>query len=260
MQDDQTHDPEMGRPLHLDLSWMDAQQPPEVCTTAVAPQADRCSTETSGQGQEEQAGRTHPEITQLRAECRELRFALDCLSRQSLRDELTGLRNRTRFREELEGAWSFAVRHNLLLSAIVLDVDELRSYNREVSDTAGDRLLQDLARYLDRNLRAYDVLARLEGGEFAVLLPATDQTDAHGIAERLRRGIEGASWPARPVTASFGVATLECSGMTSLEILDRSVQAMRFAKTSGKNQVVHHADLRDGIRVCEPQTNVAVEL
>ncbi len=186
----------------------------------------------------------HRKIDALQEDRRDLERRIKRMALQMLTDELTGLRNRHRFREDLEAAWAYAARQNLLLSLIVLDLDDLQSYNDAFGESAGDQLLRHLAAYLTSGQRAYDMIARFDGGEFALLLPSSDRTDARGVAERLRNGIQEMAWPLRSITASFGVATLESSSVSSAQLLEQSVQALQQAKHEGRNRVTHFVDLQ----------------
>ena len=100
------------------------------------------------------------------------------------------------------------MRQRLPLSIVMLDVDQFKSYNDTFGHPAGDAVLSELAAMLLKNSREHDLVARYGGEEFVVLLPATD---AARRAARLRadaRTIERHRWPLRPITASFGVATM----------------------------------------------------
>jgi diguanylate cyclase (GGDEF)-like protein len=183
------------------------------------------------------------EVIALREERRALEQTIADLTLLTLTDELTGLRNERSFQDDLEAARTYAIRHNQLLSAIVLDLDNFDPFNETFGKSVGDQALCDIARLLTKGLRAYDVLARLSDGRFAFLLPSTDRSDARGIAERLRKGIEEHRWPIRPVTASFGVATMETSTGSSQQLVVQSLQALTEAKRRGKNRVEHYFDL-----------------
>ncbi len=93
-------------------------------------------------------------------------------------DDLTGLPDQRGFRKLLESAWHFATRQNLLLSVIMLDVDDFAQYGSGCRPSAQDELICELGGFLARNLRVYDLLARFGPSEFALLLLATDRTDA----------------------------------------------------------------------------------
>ena len=130
------------------------------------------------EGLREKLDLAHQEIKVLQEQHRDLQRTIRELTRLTLVDTLTGLRNRRRFLEDLEWAWAYAVRHNLLLSAVLLDLDLFKSFNAAFGAIAGDQVLRTTASLLVSGLRTYDVVARLRGGEFAVLLPSTDRSDA----------------------------------------------------------------------------------
>ena len=124
-------------------------------------------------------------------------------------DELTGLKNRRRFFEELETQFALAARRRSPLSLVLLDVDHFKAYNDAFGHPAGDDVLRGVADVLRGVTRGHDTVARHGGEEFAVLLPGTGPEVARGMAERLREAVERRAWPHRPVTASFGVATID---------------------------------------------------
>ena len=123
-------------------------------------------------------------------------------------DELTGTKNRRRFREDLDLLFAQAQRLGSPLSLIMLDLDHFKEYNDTFGHPAGDEILQRLGSTLRSSLRSHDVVARYGGEEFVVLLPATDEDEAMEVAERLRSVDRKRAWPRRQVTASLGVGTI----------------------------------------------------
>jgi diguanylate cyclase (GGDEF)-like protein/PAS domain S-box-containing protein/putative nucleotidyltransferase with HDIG domain len=152
-------------------------------------------------------------------------------------DALTGLKNRRHFREELEAAFSLATRNDQALSIVMLDVDDFKRYNDTFGHPAGDELLCALAGLLRSSGREHDVVARYGGEEFAILLPGTDAPGGRVFAERLRAAVENYSWPLRPVTASFGVATVNPGDMDPEALVARADQALYRSKQRGRNFV-----------------------
>ena len=208
----------------------------------------------------EELDRAREQISALQLQRRDLeRMIIDPAKRLST-DELTGLRNQNRFKEDLDSACTFASRQNLILSLIVLDVDDFTSYSNAFGAATGDEVLRVLAGILTRAVRAYDVVARLGGGTFAVLLPSTDRFDACQIAERLCTSLVAHDWPSRPIRASLGVATRESSVCCAAELLDQARLALGQARHEGPNRVVHFAEMKDhsptnGVRsgICRPK-------
>ena len=179
----------------------------------------------------------------------------DQLARQNARlaelaatDELTGVKNRRRFREDLELLFAQSERKGFPLSLIMLDIDHFKQYNDAFGHPAGDEVLRQVGATLRAIVRGHDVVARYGGEEFVVLLPATGANDSVEVAERLRNAIAGHDWPHRPVTASFGVATYE-PGMTDPNALvDRADRALYLAKEAGRNRTTHFDQAVSGQR------------
>jgi len=125
------------------------------------------------------------------------------------------------------------------LSLVVLDIDHLKAYNEAFGHRSGDEVLRMVLDLLRANLAAVELVTRLGGEEFAVVLPSSDAPSALQTAERLRRAIEANDWPFRPVTASFGVATQPTGGAEFAALIDRADRALRHSKRRGCNRVSH---------------------
>ena len=151
-------------------------------------------------------------------------------------DELTGVKNRRRFREDLDMLFGQAQRQRVPLSLILLDIDEFKPYNDAFGHPAGDRVLQQIGATLCSSVRGHDVVARYGGEEFVVLLPATGADEALHVAERLRTAIADHAWPHRPVTASFGVATSGPETPDPAALVNRADRALYLSKEAGRNR------------------------
>ncbi len=154
-------------------------------------------------------------------------------------DELTGTKNRRRFREDLDLLYAQAQRLGSPLSLIMLDLDQFKQYNDAFGHPAGDEILKRLGSTLRSTLRSHDVVARYGGEEFVILLPATDQDEAMEVAERLRSSIASDAWPRREVTASLGVGTIGPSTSSASVLVEQADQAMYQSKQAGRNRVTH---------------------
>jgi two-component system chemotaxis response regulator CheY len=160
-------------------------------------------------------------------------------------DELTGTKNRRRFREDLDLLFAQAQRLRSPLSLIMLDLDHFKEYNDAFGHPAGDEILERLGSTLRTGVRSHDVVARYGGEEFAVLLPSTDEYEAVEVAERLRRSIASAAWPRRDITASLGVGTIGSQTPSAATLVEQADQALYQSKLAGRNRVTHY-------RTCEP--------
>jgi diguanylate cyclase (GGDEF)-like protein len=161
------------------------------------------------------------------------------LSELATIDELTGTKNRRRFREDLELLFGHADRLASPLSLIMLDLDYFKQYNDSFGHPAGDEVLRCTGSILRAAVRCHDVVARYGGEEFVVLLPATDTLKALDVAERLREAIECCPWPHRKVTASLGVATAGSATRMAAALVEEADLALYKSKLAGRNQVTH---------------------
>lgn len=164
------------------------------------------------------------------------------LQRLAATDSATSLANRRHFRARLWAEWDRFQRYHRPLSLVVLDVDGFRELNERYGDEAGDRVLAQVAAACARDRRSSDLVARLDGDEFALLLPETDIDQAGALAERLRRTIEQGPMPVGgasiPVTVSVGVAGATV-GMASADVLIGGAEhALTRAKGEGRNRTV----------------------
>lgn len=164
------------------------------------------------------------------------RLALEAeLRRLADTDPLTGLHNRRRFMEELTAALASGP------AVVVADLDLFKQVNDRHGHPAGDAALVHFAALAGARLRDGDILARLGGEEFALILPATSLDDAAARAEALRADLAaspvGYEDQTIPLTASFGVAARR-RGEDGDHLLRRADQALYRAKEAGRNKVV----------------------
>ena len=154
-------------------------------------------------------------------------------------DHLTGVANRRAFFDAAELELERMKRSPRALSLIVFDVDYFKKVNDRFGHPAGDIVLRNFAATLTAAFRQVDVVARIGGEEFAVIMPSTDLATAQAAANRLRELVESKPVEVDGVkisyTVSGGVATME-DGMSGLDILmQRADQALYAAKACGRN-------------------------
>ncbi|HSZ14739.1 MAG TPA: EAL domain-containing protein [Solirubrobacteraceae bacterium] len=158
-------------------------------------------------------------------------------------DPLTGLLNRRGFVRELEHQMAYARRYGKGGAVLFLDVDDFKYINDTLGHSAGDEVISDLARVVDRRLRETDIFARLGGDEFAVLLPdaavGEARTLAEGLLEAVREGCSVSLGEDRRTSTSIGITTFHEPGkdLTPDDILIDADVAMYAAKEAGKNRM-----------------------
>ena len=166
---------------------------------------------------------------------------VDEMRRLAAYDDLTGLAGRRHFQAELDREFDRARRESRPLSVLMLDLDHFKAVNDTFGHAAGDAVLVAMAEVLRHNTRTLDVVGRLGGEEFGVLLPGADAEIAALVAERLRAATVRLEVPRRDdvvhVTISVGSATWDRVSPpgTLLEVAD---QALYHAKRGGRNRVV----------------------
>lgn len=161
-------------------------------------------------------------------------------------DGLTGLSNRRHFDEYLELEWRRAIRDQLQISLLMIDVDYFKSYNDSYGHLEGDEALRKVAGAIrDVCSRPSDLPARYGGEEFALVLPNTSPGGARLLAEKLRQTVAALMIPHNSpdpdsgLTISIGLATITPEAGTSARqlILDAD-KGLYVAKNNGRNQVV----------------------
>lgn len=161
--------------------------------------------------------------------------------REAFGDHLTGLANRRAFFEAAEQELTRSRAVPRPTAVITLDADHFKAVNDRYGHPGGDAVLQHLAAILGETFREVDVVARIGGEEFAVLLPSTDLSRAAVVAERLRASVASqvVHFDGERIryTISAGVASV-ADGMEGIDpLLKRADQALYAAKRAGRNRV-----------------------
>ncbi|HEU5039565.1 MAG TPA: sensor domain-containing diguanylate cyclase [Gemmatimonadales bacterium] len=155
-------------------------------------------------------------------------------------DELTGLYNRRALEERLAAEISRSLRHQLHTSVLLIDLDRFKMINDTLGHAAGDRLLIQVGRVLRQQCRALDVVGRLGGDEFLVILPMTKPSEAQVFVARVQasiRTMEQESPEFGPCTLSMGIAESPRHGTTVSSLLAAADTALYKAKRAGRNAV-----------------------
>lgn len=156
-------------------------------------------------------------------------------------DSLTGLHNRRYFMDTATQEFERARRYQMPLSLLMIDADRFKSINDRFGHHIGDEVLKALAMIGRRQLREIDLLARLGGEEFAILLPQTDFADAWVVAERLRQTIAEHTVDTKQgllnFTISLGLSSLDPVTADLDDLLRQADVALYQAKQNGRNRV-----------------------
>jgi diguanylate cyclase (GGDEF)-like protein len=159
-------------------------------------------------------------------------------------DGLTGALNRAEFLASAQREIEAAPESGGDLVVLMLDVDHFKAINDRFGHAGGDRALQHLVTTLRTGIRQVDLLGRLGGEEFAVVLPDTPLESAERVAERLRSRVAEAQivFGSRliPMTISIGLAIRHETDRSIEPIIARADEALYAAKANGRNQVVIH--------------------
>ena len=160
-------------------------------------------------------------------------------------DSMTGLINRRRFFDLAGREWAMSLRYGRDIAVLMLDIDHFKNVNDSYGHAAGDDMIRHIAAICTDSKRATDVVARLGGEEFALLLPETDATGTLILAERIRARVAAnpllSGGKSIAVTISIGVAERRSDQGGFEALLARSDRMLYAAKRAGRNRVLHDA-------------------
>ena len=159
----------------------------------------------------------------------------------SITDPKTGLFTYDYFVKRVQEKIASARRHNINSAMLILDIDHFKHFNDTYGHLAGDRVLVELAKTLERTVREEDCVARFGGEEFSILLTDCDPDSLFPVAERIRTAVAGIELVEKgeklQITVSIGGCMIESfKGITPKYIFKRSDQALYFSKENGRNR------------------------
>jgi diguanylate cyclase (GGDEF)-like protein len=164
------------------------------------------------------------------------------LERLATTDPLTGLYNRRHFLGSLDAEWSRFQRYYRSVSVLMLDIDHFKSVNDRYGHAVGDEAIKAVAAACNEGKRKSDLVGRLGGEEFAVLLPETSLSRAKLVAERIRKRVMAIRLNAQQVqfglTVSIGVAEAGVGMSGTDALMNAADNALYRAKADGRNQCV----------------------
>jgi len=169
--------------------------------------------------------------------------AVGKIRRLSIYDPLTGAYNRLYLEQELERTWLMATRYDHVMAVMVLDVDYFKNINDEMGHAAGDEVLAEFARELRTMTRASDLLVRMGGDEFLLVLPKTQFLEAEELARRIvlhmRHHVFLVDSRKVRITTTIGLALCQAGDkvFSHHQLLEKADQALYWAKRRGRDQM-----------------------
>lgn len=178
---------------------------------------------------------------ELRQKNRQLEELLAKVEVMAITDQLTGIYNRRRLETILAKEFKRAMRYNVPLACMMIDIDNFKKINDTYGHHTGDMVIKDIARIIADNAREIDTVARWGGEEFFILLPQTRKEDAVQPALRLLAAVSTYSFPCIPdvqITVSIGITSVPAPSIpTEDKFIQASDIALYEAKKKGRNRI-----------------------
>jgi diguanylate cyclase (GGDEF)-like protein len=156
-------------------------------------------------------------------------------------DPLTGCLNRRALELRLRREWRSAKRRDASIAVVAVDLDNFKPINDTYGHPAGDAVLRELADVMRHTVRDTDVIARVGGDEFVLVLPDTGWQGAITLAERLRRGVDEQTFAGEqqiPLTISIGIALARgTDDVRASDLLEEADRSLYRAKSGGRNRI-----------------------
>lgn len=169
--------------------------------------------------------------------------ALDKSNTMAVTDALTGIHNARYLHDQLAIETESSKRYNTALACLMIDIDNFKTINDTYGHPFGDTVLINVAKILRQSVRQIDMVGRLGGEEFLVVMPHTDGQMALSVAERIRQAVQ--RWPFAidgkeiSVTVSIGLAAFPVDTAADKNVFLKAVdEALYQAKRTGKNRTV----------------------
>lgn len=162
----------------------------------------------------------------------------------SIKDELTGLYNKKFIIDRLDEEIKRAASYQRPCSFLIFSIDDLEIYRKVNGDLIAEETIKKVGKIIEANLTETDRVGRLDGGEFAVVLPEKNKKQANSLAEMLRQRVEafsiegGKDYHGRFITISGGVSENPIDGVTADDLVKKAMGSLSEAKLRGKNVVV----------------------
>lgn len=168
-----------------------------------------------------------------------LRLAVN-MERLAVTDDLTQVYNYRYLKSALRREIRRASRFGMELSVVMIDVDNLKSYNDRYGHLRGSKLLREIAGLIASQVRSFDLVAKYGGDEFTLILPQTGRSGALAVAERVRARVEAETFAMAQrgeITVSLGVAAFPTDNQDGLGLIRMADRALYAAKRRGRNCV-----------------------
>lgn len=152
-------------------------------------------------------------------------------------DGLTKIRNHRTLFECLKSEIMDSQRTGKMLTIAMLDIDDFKNVNDTRGHIYGDRVLKDVAKIIESNIRSNDIAGRYGGEEFMIIFPGTSLPDAAKVSERIRKAIESCKFIS-DITITISGGLSQYKGEKATQLIDRADKNLYKAKKSGRNRII----------------------